>query len=473
MCLLQPLLLNVRLMELLTYRESCTLFFEEDPLKIVRGEGQYLYDENGKQYLDCINNVAHVGHSHPHVTQAAAEQMSLLCTNSRYLHDNMVLYAQRLISTFPPKLNVCFFVNSGSEANDIALRLARAHTGHEDVIVLDGAYHGNLSTSTDMSPMKFEKISGGKKDYVHVAALPCSYRGEYTSDEYETDVIGYKYAENVQNFINKAEARGRKIAAFFAESMVSCGGQVLLPKGYLSQVYKYVREAGGVCVADEVQTGFGRVGEHMWAFQLQGEDVCPDIVTIGKPMGNGHPVAAIVTTREIARSFKQLGVSYFNTYGGNPVSMAIANAVLDVIENDDLMSKAKTVGTKLLNDLLELKKRHPLIGDVRGVGLFIGIDLVKDRITKEPATEEAAYIISRMKEERILLSAEGKYNNVLKFKPPMVFDEQNAETLIERLDTVLSEVEKQKRMAGYECPLSDSSTDGTSSDDEMTSASSS
>ncbi|KAF8783327.1 Ethanolamine-phosphate phospho-lyase like protein [Argiope bruennichi] len=447
--------------------ESCTLFFEQDPLKIVRGEGQYMYDENGKQYLDCINNVAHVGHCHPRVTRAAVEQMNLLYTNSRYLHDNLVLYAQKLVATFPPKLNVCYFVNSGSEANDLALRLARAHTGHEDVIVLEGAYHGNLSTSTDMSPMKFEKITGGKKDYVHVAALPCSYRGLYTAEEYG-DEVGQKYAENVLNVINKIHSQERRLAAFFAESMVSCGGQVLLPKGYLSEVY--VRQAGGVCVADEVQTGFGRVGKHMWAFELQGEDICPDIVTIGKPMGNGHPVAAVITTKEIARNFKGLGVSYFNTYGGNPVSMAIANAVLEVIEDEDLLTNADVVGQKLLDSLQELKQRHPLIGDVRGVGFFIGIDLVKDRNTKAPATEEAAYIIARMKQEGVLLSAEGKYENVLKFKPPMVFNSENAETLVKKLDIILTEVENKKPRSVSESSVS---SDSSSSDDDMVSASSS
>ncbi|GFS39297.1 ethanolamine-phosphate phospho-lyase [Trichonephila inaurata madagascariensis] len=410
--------------------ESCTLFFEQDPLKIVRGEGQYMYDENGKQYLDCINNVAHVGHSHPRVTRAATEQMSLLCTNSRYLHDNLVLYAQKLIATFPPKLNVCYFVNSGSEANDLALRLARAHTGHEDVIVLNGAYHGNLSTSTDMSPMKFEKISGGKKDYVHVAALPCSYRGEFTKEEY-------------------GDAVGQKISR---------------------QSLQIRPSSWGVCVADEVQTGFGRVGKHMWAFQLQGEDICPDIVTIGKPMGNGHPVAAVITTKEIARNFKGLGVSYFNTYGGNPVSMAIANAVLEIIEDEDLMTHADVIGQKLIDDLKDLQTRHQIIGDVRGVGFFIGIDLVKDRISKAPATEEAAYIIARMKQEGVLLSAEGKYENVLKFKPPMVFNEENAETLVKKLDSVLTEIEDHKVPRDYESPVS---TDSSSSDDDMASASSS
>ncbi|CAL1268108.1 unnamed protein product [Larinioides sclopetarius] len=449
--------------------ESCTLFFEQDPLKIVRGEGQYMYDENGKQYLDCINNVAHVGHCHPRVTRAATEQMSLLYTNSRYLHDNIVLYAQKLVETFPPKLNVCYFVNSGSEANDLALRLARAHTGHEDVIVLEGAYHGNLSTSTDMSPMKFEKITGGKKDYVHVAALPCSYRGLYTAEEYG-DEVGQKYAENVQNVINKIHSQERQLAAFFAESMVSCGGQVLLPKGYLSQVYKYVRQAGGVCVADEVQTGFGRVGKHMWAFELQGEDICPDIVTIGKPMGNGHPVAAVITTKDIARNFKGLGVSYFNTYGGNPVSMAIANAVLEVIEHENLLTNADVVGQKLISDLQELQQRHPVIGDVRGIGFFIGIDLVKDRATKAPATEDAAYTIARMKQEGVLLSAEGKYENILKFKPPMVFNAENADLLVKKLDVILTEVENKKGRSASESSVS---TDSSSSDDDMVSASSS
>ncbi|GFW27845.1 ethanolamine-phosphate phospho-lyase [Trichonephila clavipes] len=356
-----------------------------------------------------------------------------------------------------------------SEANDLALRLARAHTGHEDVIVLNGAYHGNLSTSTDMSPMKFEKISGGKKDYVHVAALPCSYRGEFTKEEYG-DAVGQKYAENVQNVINKIQSKGRNLAAFYAESMVSCGGQVLLPEGYLAKVYKYVHQAGGVCVADEVQTGFGRVGKHMWAFQLQGEDICPDIVTIGKPMGNGHPVAAVITTKEIARNFKGLGVSYFNTYGGNPVSMAIANAVLEIIEDEDLMTNADVVGQKLIDDLKDLQTRHQIIGDVRGVGFFIGIDLVKDRISKAPATEEAAYIIARMKQEGVLLSAEGKYENVLKFKPPMVFNEENAETLVKKLDSVLTEIEDHKVPRDYESPVS---TDSSSSDDDMASASSS
>lgn len=399
-----------------------------------------MYDERGRQYLDCINNVAHVGHCHPHVVQAGAEQMSLLYTNSRYLHDNIVLYARRLTSYFPSKLSVCYFVNSGSEANDLALRLARNYTKHKDAIVIDDAYHGHLTSTTDLSPYKFKKISGGHKKWVHVADLPCSYRGKYTSDEYAEEEIGKLYANDVRDLINQVHNTGRNIAAFFAESIISCGGQIMLPKHYLKNVYRYVREAGGVCIADEVQTGFGRVGKSMWAFQLQGNDVIPDIITLGKPIGNGHPVAAVVTTPEIARTFEEMPIGYFNTYGGNPVSLAVANAVLDVIENESLMVHATQVGNYLLKSFREMMKRQPVIGDVRGEGLFIGIELVKNRQNKEPATEEAKYVITRLKEEKIIMSTDGIYENVLKFKPPMLFNMDDANRLLTILEMVLTEM---------------------------------
>ncbi|XP_023241830.1 5-phosphohydroxy-L-lysine phospho-lyase-like isoform X2 [Centruroides sculpturatus] len=442
---------------------SCTLFFKSDPLKIVRGEGQYMYDEFGRQYLDCINNVAHVGHCHSHVVQKGAEQMSLLYTNNRYLHDNIVEYARRLTSYFPNKLSVCFFVNSGSEANDLALRLARNYTKHKDVIVIDDAYHGHLTSTTDLSPYKFKKISGGHKKWVHVADLPCSYRGKYTKNEYSEEEIGKLYANDIRDLINQVHNRGRNIAAFIAESMISCGGQVILPKNYLRNVYRYVREAGGICIADEVQTGFGRVGKSMWAFELQGSDIVPDIVTLGKPIGNGHPVAAVVTTPEIAKSFEEIGVGYFNTYGGNPVSLAVANAVLDVIENESLMSHATNVGNYLLKSFKDMMKRQSIIGDVRGEGLFIGIELVKDKKTKEPATDEAKYVISRLKEELIIMSTDGIYENVLKFKPPMVFSIDNAKHLLTNLETILTEL--------YEIKSDDSISlyEETSTDEELSS----
>ncbi|RWS12550.1 Alanine--glyoxylate aminotransferase 2-like 1 [Dinothrombium tinctorium] len=420
---------------------SVTLFFKEDPLKIVRGKAQYMYDEKGNEYLDCINNVAHVGHSHPHVVKACNEQMSLLNTNSRYLHDNLVIYAKRLCEYFPNKLSVCYFVNSGSEANDLALRLARSHTHHEDVITLDAAYHGHLTTTIDISPYKFEKMKCGKKEWVHVAPLPCSYRGKYTREKVPENEIGELYAQEVQKLINNAHNSGRKIAAFICESMVSCGGQVVLPNGYLRHVYKYVRQAGGVCIADEVQVGFGRIGSSMWAFQSQGNDIVPDIVTLGKPIGNGFPVACVVTTPEISKSFEKIGTEYFNTYGGNPVSIAVANAVLDVIESGNLMKHADEVGSYLLSSLQTLKLKHPLIGDVRGKGLFIGIDLVKNQETKEPAAEEANYCVRRFKEEGIIMSTEGKYENVLKFKPPMVFTMDNAKYWLRVLNEILFEIE--------------------------------
>lgn len=420
---------------------SCKLFFKQDPVKIVRGEGQYMYDEKGQEYLDCINNVAHVGHCHPDVVKAGADQMAVLNTNNRFLHDNLVVYAKRLASLFPPQLSVCFFVNSGSEANDLALRLARAHTKHLDVITLDHAYHGHVTSLIEISPYKFNMPGGsGKPEHVHVADCPDVYRGRYKNIDNTPEELGKKYADDVKALIKKARDGGRNIAAYIAESLQSCGGQVIYPPGYLRGVYRHVREFGGVCIADEVQVGFGRSGKHWWAFELQGEDIIPDIVTIGKPMGNGHPVAAVVTTPTIAASFAKTGIEYFNTYGGNPVSCAIANAVLDVIEKENLKEKATRVGNYMMNSLKQLMDKHPIIGDVRGVGLFIGIDLVRDRETREPATEEATHIIARLKDELILMSADGPYRNVLKIKPPMVFSQANADRLVAVLDEVLSEI---------------------------------
>ncbi|MEQ2248700.1 hypothetical protein ILYODFUR_021634 [Ilyodon furcidens] len=341
--------------------QSCRLFYSEDPVKIVKARGQYLFDENGKRYLDCISNVQHVGHCHPAITKAATAQMDLLNANSRFLHDNIVLYADRLAATLPKKLSVFYFVNSGSEANDLALRLAEQYTQHEDVIVLDHAYHGHLKSLIDISPYKFRKLAG-QKEWVHVAPLPDTYRGIYREDHPNP---GQAYADTVKDLIEEISRKGRKIAAFFAESLPSVGGQIILPQGYSSKVAEYVRSAGGLFVADEIQTGFGRAGTHFWAFQLQGEDFCPDIVTMGKPMGNGHPLACVATTVEIAGAFTANGVEYFNTFGGNPVSCAIGLAVLDVIEKEDLRGNAIRVGTHLIDLLKKLQEKHEIIGDVR------------------------------------------------------------------------------------------------------------
>ncbi|KAM5194161.1 ethanolamine-phosphate phospho-lyase [Mantella aurantiaca] len=419
---------------------SCKVFFAKDPIKIVRATGQYMFDEKGERYLDCINNVAHVGHSHPDVTKAAVKQMEVLNTNSRFLHDNLVQYAERLTATLPEKLSVCYFVNSGSEANDLALRLARQYSGHSDVITLDHAYHGHVTSLIDISPYKFLQLGKeAKKEYVHVAPSPDTYRGKHREDHPDP---GAAYANEVNNIIREAHQNNRQIAAFIAESMQSCGGQIIPPPGYFKKVAEYIHEAGGVFIADEVQVGFGRVGKHFWSFQLQGEDFVPDIVTMGKPIGNGHPMSCVVTTREIAEAFGATGLEYFNTFGGNPVSCAIGLAVLDIIEKEDLRGNATRVGNYLMELLEEQKEKHQLIGDIRGAGLFIGVDLVKDRKLRTPATAEAQHIIYKLKEKKILLSADGPHRNVLKFKPPMCFTKEDAKMVVDIIDELLTVIEE-------------------------------
>jgi len=401
------------------------------PLKIVRGWRQYLYDQDGQPYLDAVNNVCHVGHCHPRIVQAGQEQMAVLNTNTRYLHENLVNYAERLCATMPEPLRVCFFVCSGSEANELALRLARAHTERKDIIVLDAAYHGNTTSLVEISPYKFDGPGGfAPPSYVHKVPLPDVYRGAYRRDDPQ---VGEKYANSVKSVIEENQGQ---IGAFICESLPGCGGQIVLPDGYLQAAYQHVRAAGGVCIADEVQVGFGRVGTHFWGFETQG--VIPDIVTLGKPIGNGHPLAAVITTPEIAASFDN-GMEYFNTFGGNPVACAIGMSVLDVIEEEGLQANALTVGTHLMNGLRGLLDKHLLIGDVRGLGLFIGVELVLDRVTLAPASAQATYIADRLKERGILLSVDGPYHNVLKIKPPLVFNMADADFLIAELDAVLGE----------------------------------
>jgi 4-aminobutyrate aminotransferase-like enzyme/Ser/Thr protein kinase RdoA (MazF antagonist) len=404
------------------------------PLHIVSGRGQYLYDEWGRAYLDCVNNVCHVGHCHPTVVRAGQDQMAVLNTNTRYLHEHVVRYAERLCATLPSELEVCYFVCSGSEANELALRLARTHTGGADFVVLAGGYHGNTQGLVDVSSYKFDGPGGhGAPEHVHRVPLPDTYRGSYRADDPEA---ARRYAEDVRDAARRAATSPRRLAGFIAEAMPGCGGQIILPEGYLAEAYGAVRDAGGVCIADEVQTGFGRPGTHFWAFQTQG--VTPDIVTMGKPIGNGHPLGAVVTTRAIAQSFVT-GMEYFNTFGGNPVSCAIGLAVLDVIDAEDLQARAQGVGEELRAGLGALQARHALIGDVRGAGLFVGVELVRDRSSRTPATAEATYVVNRMRDKGILLSTDGPDENVLKIKPPMVFDEQNAHDLCAALDEVLGE----------------------------------
>jgi 4-aminobutyrate aminotransferase-like enzyme/murein DD-endopeptidase MepM/ murein hydrolase activator NlpD len=404
------------------------------PLHVVRGWMQHLYDPRGLAYLDCVNNVAHVGHAHPRVVDAASRQKRLLETNTRYLHERILELAERLRETLPPPLEMCWFVNSGSEANELALRIARTATGRRDVVVLEGGYHGNTTALIDVSPYKHAGPGGaGAPPWVHVAAAPDDYRGPYRRGGAD---VGARYAGFVREAVARSLAGGPGPAAFLHESLLSCAGQIEPPSGYLEEAYRIVREAGGVAIADEVQVGLGRVGTHFWGFQTQG--VVPDIVTLGKPFGNGHPLGVVVTTPELAAAFDN-GMEYFNTFGGNPVSCAAGLAVLDVIRDQALQARALDVGSQMIDAFLELATRHPGIGDVRGRGLFLGLELVRDRETREPDGALADYLVQRARERGMLLSTDGPDHNVIKLKPPLVFGREDGDRVVQLLDELLSE----------------------------------
>ncbi len=405
------------------------------PLHIVRGEGAYLFDADGRPYLDCVNNVAHVGHAHPRVVEAGVAQMRLLNTNTRYLHENVLRYAERLTALLPEPLEVCYFVNSGSEANELALRLARAATGRPDVATVDVAYHGNTQRLIEISPYKFNGPGGaGRREDVHVVPLPDPYRGSHRGPGTE---VAAAYLADAVAVLDAAAAAGQPPGAVIAEAIPSVAGQVVPPEGWLAGLFEAGRAVGAVAIADEVQVGFGRVGTDTWAFARQAAR--PDVVTMGKPIGNGHPLGAVVTTRAIADAFAN-GMEYFNTFGGNPVSAAIGLAVLDVIEEERLQEHARVVGERLLAGLRALQHRHECIGDVRGTGLFIGIELVRDRETRQPDGDLASRLANRAVELGVLLSTDGPDHNVMKIKPPLVFSAGDADRLVETVDQVLGEL---------------------------------
>jgi 4-aminobutyrate aminotransferase-like enzyme len=403
------------------------------PPDFVRGRGVWLYDQYGRAYLDAINNVTHVGHAEPRVTAAVSGQLKKLNTNSRFLYEGIARYSQRLVETLPAPLEVVFLVCTGSEANDLALRMARQVTGRTDVMVIDGAYHGNTTAVMGISPNRYKGPGGrGAPPTTHEVVRPDVYRGPYGREDPQA---GAKYAAEARAVVDRLESEGRPPAAFFAESLMGTAGNIVFPEGYLQDAFQAVRTAGGLCISDEVQVGFGRLGTHFWGFEAQG--VVPDIVTMGKPIGNGHPMAAVVTTREIADAFDD-GVKYFNTFGGNPVSCAVGMTVLDIVQGDGLQAHAHSVGGYFLAALERLKSEHELIGDVRGHGLYLGIELVRDSDTKEPAAAEALNISELMKDSGVIVYPTGAFDNVLKLKPPMIFDREHVDLFVSALGSVLS-----------------------------------
>ncbi|MFT4103125.1 MAG: aminotransferase class III-fold pyridoxal phosphate-dependent enzyme [Burkholderiaceae bacterium] len=400
------------------------LFYDE-PFHPVRGDGVWLYDADGTPWLDAYNNVACVGHSNPRVVDAIARQAATLNTHTRYLHEGILDYAERLLATMPDALGHASFTCSGSEANDLALRIAGAHTGATGLIVTRFAYHGVTSAIACASPSLGSSVQIG----AHVRLVDAPTGGDAAT--------GRRFADGVRAAIDELRAQGLAPAALLVDTVFSSDGVFTAPAGFLREAVDAVRAAGGVFIADEVQPGFGRTGEAFWGFLRHG--VVPDIVTLGKPMGNGHPVAGLAVRPEVMQAFGR-ACRYFNTFGGNPVSMAAARAVLDVIEQDGLQRNALEVGDYLRERLAGLGRRHALVGEVRGTGLFIGVELLADRASGAPATEQAARVVNGLRRRQVLLSATGPQANVLKIRPPLVFGREHADLLVERLDAVLAQI---------------------------------
>ena len=421
------------------YTNPAIFTLYRDPLLIVAGPMPYLFAETGRRNLDLFAGIVtvSVGHCHPRVTQAMQDQLATLAhTTTIYLHPNFARMAAKLASRMPPGLDVTYFTNSGSEANDLAMLMARAYTGNQDVIAVRNSYHGGSPTTMAATSHHTWKYPQQVNTGVHHAICPDPYRSPFVGTP---DQIATKSAEDIRELI-RYSTPGR-IAAFLAEPIQGVGGATHGAPNYLREAYAVARAHGGLCIADEVQTGFGRTGEHYWGFQNFG--VVPDIVTMAKGIGNGAPLGAVTTRREIAETLTQR--IHFNTYGGNPVSMAAGLAVLDAIEEDGLQQNAKTVGTRFRNGLLELQRRHCLIGDVRGMGLMLGVELVRDRGTKEPAKEETLAIMEHARELGVLLGKGGLDGNVLRIKPPMCLTAADVDFALEVLDVALGRVESERR----------------------------
>lgn len=404
------------------------LFYDE-PLHVVRGEGVWLYDVDGRRYLDVYNNVPHVGHCHPRVVEAIARQAGTLNVHTRYLHDNIVTYAERLTARFDESLSMAMLACSGSEANEIALRMARHHSGGQGIIVTDFAYHGNTEAVAELGTSFMPEARSTRR--VRTFAFPDSYHCPAGVDPAR---LADHYADAVQDAIDAFAADGIGLAGILVCPAFANEGLPEIPGGFIEKAVARVRAAGGLYIADEVQGGFGRTGRHWWSHQWSG--VVPDIVTLGKPMGNGHPISGVVARADLVEAFGAWGM-YFNTFAGNPVSCAAALAVLDVLEEEQLLANAVDVGAYVASGLRRLQERHELIGDVRDKGLFFAVELVRDRDTREPASTESAALVNAMRREGVLISAIGRHNQVLKMRPPMPFSRDNADQLLETLDHCL------------------------------------
>jgi 4-aminobutyrate aminotransferase-like enzyme len=399
--------------------------FYERPVELSRGEGVYLYDPAGNAYLDAYNNVPAVGHCHPRVVAAIARQAATLNTHTRYLTDGLVDYAERLVATFEGSLDRAMFTCTGSEANDLALRIARHYTGGTGVIVTANAYHGVTAAVAEASPSLGPSVPAGP----HVRTVRAPGWGTAGPED-----IPRVFARQVAIAIGELRERGIKLAAFLADSLFSSDGVQPDPAGFLRPVQDMVHEAGGLYIADEVQSGFGRAGSHLWGYQRHG--LAPDIVTMGKPMGNGMPIAGLVARHEVLDDFGRKG-RYFNTFGGNPVCVAAASAVLTVIEDEGLQANAADVGGYLKAGIRNLAAGGDVLADVRGAGLYLGVD-VADPATGEPSAARAARIVNRMRDRRVLISATGPADNVLKIRPPLPFGRAHADQLLEVLSSSLA-----------------------------------
>ena len=393
-------------------------------MHIVRGEGVWLYDADGNRYLDMYNNVPHVGHCHPRVAEAICEQVRTLNTHTRYLHENVVELAERLTEKFPKELDNVMFSCTGSEANELALRIARAASGGTGIVVTDFAYHGNTKAIFEISTEDIprEEIP----DYVVTVPSPDTYRDELSADG---------YAQHVLSAVDELHKRGIKPAAFVIDTIISSGGVITPPAGYLKNAARIIREAGGLFIADEVQPGFARTGTHFWGFEA--DNVVPDIVTTGKPMGNGHPLAATIARSELIDEFAKHS-GYFNTFGGNPVSSAAGLAVLDVIEQEGLQENAFNTGRYLSDGLTELARKHAAIGDVRGNGFFKAVELISEHGIRRPDKALAVRVVNELRQRGILSGSIGPYGNILKLRPPMVFSRENADHFLTVFDEILT-----------------------------------